>query len=194
METLFFQPLQDFLVELYVQAVMRMEIVRSGQPGVKHTKTVRRDMRLQYRYALSQSDVSVHRGNPNEADSLLALNPEAIRADKYLLPILREEDYPYLADMLLSMDGIPKGALLDAEALVKGMGLKLFSGCVPGKWRHGRDLLQLRNGQDRRFRNTGEIREAKIRPGTVLINRSACINRGMYNGTLLHEGSHFLLA
>lgn len=194
-ETLFFQPLQDFLVELYVQAVMRMEIVRSGQPGVKHTKTVRRDLRLQYRFNLRPCKLTCQFTGVilNEADSLLALNPEAIRADKYLLPILREEDYPYLADMLLSMDGIPKGALLDAEALVKGMGLKLFQGVFPENGVMGEIYFNF--GMARIVDpDTGEIREAKIRPGTVLINRSACINRGMYNGTLLHEGSHFLLA
>lgn len=133
-ETLFFQPLQDFLVELYVQAVMRMEIVRSGQPGVKHTKTVRRDLRLQYRFDLRPCKLTCQFTGVilNEADSLLALNPEAIRADKYLLPILREEDYPYLADMLLSMDGIPKGALLDAEALVPALrGLQPSRRCLP---------------------------------------------------------------
>ena len=172
-----------------------MEIVRSGQPGVKHTKTVRRDLRVQYRFDLRPCKLTCQFTGVilNEADSLLALNPEAIRADKYLLPILREEDYPYLADMLLSMEGIPKGALLDAEALVKGMGLKLFQGVFPENGVMGEIYFNF--GMARIVDpDTGEIREAKIRPGTVLINRSACINRGMYNGTLLHEGSHFLLA
>ena len=76
-ETLFFQPLQDFLVELYVQAVMRMEIVRSGQPGVKHTKTVRRDMRLQYRFDLRPCKLTCQFTGVilNEADSLAGTQP-----------------------------------------------------------------------------------------------------------------------
>lgn len=122
-ETLFFQPLDDFLVELCVQAAIRMEIVRSGRPDVKRTKTLNRELRLQYRFDLRPCKLTCQFTGVivNKADSLLALNPDAIRADKYFLPILREEDYPDLARMLMSMDGVPKGALLDAEALIKGI-------------------------------------------------------------------------
>lgn len=194
-ETLFFQPLDDFLVELCVQAAIRMEIVRSGRPDVKRTKTLNRELRLQYRFDLRPCKLTCQFTGVivNKADSLLALNPDAIRADKYFLPILREEDYPDLARMLMSMDGVPKGALLDAEALIKGMGLKLFQGVFPENGVMGEIYFSfgLAKIVDP---DTGEVREAKIKPGTVLINRAACTNKGMYNGTLLHEGSHFLLA
>ena len=91
-ETLFFQPLDDFLVELCVQAAIRMEIVRSGRPDVKRTKTLNRELRLQYRFDLRPCKLTCQFTGVivNKADSLLALNPDAIRADKYFLPILRE--------------------------------------------------------------------------------------------------------
>lgn len=132
-ETLFFQPVKEFLVELYVQAAVRVEIVRNGNADVKRIKKMRRDVRLRYSFDLRPCKLTCAfiRAIVNEADSLLARNPDKIRADKYLLPILREEDYPYLAEMILEMEGFPRGKLLDAEALVKGMGLKIYQGVFP---------------------------------------------------------------
>ena len=72
------------------------------------------------------------------------------------------------------------------------MGLKLFQGVFPENGVMGEIYFSfgLAKIVDP---DTGEVREAKIKPGTVLINRAACTNKGMYNGTLLHEGSHLLL-
>ena len=194
-ETLFFQPVKDFLVELCVQAAVRMEIVRTGKEGVKRIKTLRRNVRLRYSFDLRPCKLTCAfiRVIVNEADSLLALNPDKIRADKYLLPILREEDYPFLAETLLEMEGVPKGRLPDAEALVKGMGLKIYQGVFPENGVMGEIYFNFGTAMIA-DPITGEVREANIDPGTILMNRAACVNRGMYNGTLLHEGSHFLLA
>ena len=194
-ETLFFQPVKEFLVELYVQAVVRVEIVRNGNADVKRIKKMRRDVRLRYSFDLRPCKLTCAfiRAIVNEADSLLARNPDKIRADKYLLPILREEDYPYLAEMILEMEGFPRGKLLDAEALVKGMGLKIYQGVFPENGVMGEIYFNFGTAMIVDSA-TGEVREANINPGTILMNRAACVNRGMYSGTLLHEGSHFLLA
>ena len=45
-ESLFFQPITDFLVELYVEASMRIEIVRSGNALSRKVRNVRTNLRL----------------------------------------------------------------------------------------------------------------------------------------------------
>ena len=96
-ETLFFQPLSDFQVELFVHAALRVEIVRNGNALLKRTKSIRADLRLQYSLDLRPCKLTCRftKAVVNEEDSLIARYPNAIRADKYLLPVLQEADYAY---------------------------------------------------------------------------------------------------
>lgn len=195
-EALFFQPLSDFLVELYVHAAIRIEIVRNGNALIKRAKSLRMDLRLQYSFDLRPCKLTCKftKAVADEADSLIARHPNAIRADKYLLPVLQEADYPYLAKWFIAQYGIAeKDMPLDAETLVKQMGLKLLQGAFPENGVMGEIYFNF--GHAAIIDSiTGEVKDADIDPGTIILNSAAYTSRGMYNVTLLHECAHHLLA
>lgn len=195
-ETLFFQPLSDFLVELYVQTTMRVEIVRTGNALLKRTQNIRTDLRLQYSFDLRPCKLTCRftKAIVNEEDSLIARYPNAIRADKYLLPVLQEADYAYLAKWFMAQHGISaQDVPLDAEAIVKRLGLKLLKGVFPENGVMGEIYFNYGHATiiDP---DSAEIRDADIDPGTIILNFSACASMGLYNSTLLHECAHHLLA
>lgn len=195
-ETLFFQPLSDFLVELYVQAAMRVELVRSGNALLKRTKSIRTVLRLQYSFDLRPCKLTCRftKAVVKEENSLVARYPNAIRADKYLLPVLQENDYAYLAKWFMAQHHISERDIpLDAEVIVKRLGLKLLKGVFPENGVMGEIYFNYGHATiiDP---DTGEVMDADIDPGTIIVNFSACASIGQYNATLLHECAHHLLA
>ena len=195
-ETLFFQPLSDFLVELFVQAAMRVELVRSGNALLKRSKSIHTDLRLQYSFDLRPCKLTCRftKAVVNEENSLVARYPNAIRADKYLLPVLQENDYAYLAKWFMAQHHISEREMpLDAEVIVKSLGLKLLKGVFPENGVMGEIYFNYGHAAiiDP---NTGEVKDADIDPGTIIVNYSACDSKGLYNSTLLHECAHHLLA
>ena len=195
-ETLFFQPLSDFQMDLFARVSLRMELVRGGDAGMTRYKSLRTELRLRYSLNLRPCKLTCRfvKTVVKEEDGLLARNPMAIRADKYLLPILHESDYPRLARWILSQyDMTENGLPLDVDLLAMRMGLKLLPGRFSEKgvtgeiyFNHGRaEILDPA---------TGEARDTNIDPGTIILNLAACTTRGMLRVTLLHECVHHLLA
>ena len=66
-----------------------------------------------------------------EEESLLALNPTALRADKYLLPLVQDSDYPRLAKWILARFDMPEEGPLDVNLLAERMEMKLLPGRFP---------------------------------------------------------------
>lgn len=195
-ETLFFQPLSDFQVELFVHTALRVEIVRNGNALLKRTKSIRTDLRLQYSLDLCPCKLTCRftKAIVKEEDSLIARYPNAIRADKYLLPVLQEADYAYLSKWFMAQHGISAQEVpLDAEAIVKRLSLKLLKGVFPENGVMGEIYFNYGHAMiiDP---DTGEVRDADIDPGTIILNIAACSSLGLYNVTLLHECAHHLLA
>ena len=180
-ETLFFQPLSDFQVDLFARVSLRMELVRGGDTGMTRYKSLRTELRLRYSLNLRPCKLTCRfvKTVVKEEDGLLARNPMAIRADKYLLPILHESDYPRLARWILSQyDMTENGLPLDVDLLAMRMGLKLLPGRFSEKgvtgeiyFNHGRaEILDPA---------TGEARDTNIDPGTIILNLAACTTRGI---------------
>lgn len=132
-ETLFFQPLSDFAVELLVHASLRAEIVRSGNANIKRYKNIRRDLHLRYSFDLRPCKLTCRfvKAVVVEEESLLALNPTALRADKYLLPLVQDSDYPRLAKWILARFDMPEEGPLDVNLLAERMEMKLLPGRFP---------------------------------------------------------------
>ena len=195
-ESLFFQPITDFRVELYVEASMRIEIVRSGNALSRKIRNVRTNLRLQYSFDLRPCKLTCqfNKAVVHEVDSLIARHPKAIRADKYLLPVLHESDYPYLAKWLRAQYDIDENNIpLDAALLAGKMGLKILQCAFPENGVMGEIYFSFGHA-DIIQPATGEIKDTNINPGTIIVNPTACTSRGMYNVTLLHECAHHLLA
>ena len=132
-ETLFFQQLSDFAVELLVHASLRAEIVRSGNANMKRYKNIRRDLHLRYSFDLRPCKLTCRfvKAVVVEEESLLALNPTALRADKYLLPLVQDSDYPRLAKWILARFDMPEEGPLDVNLLAERMEMKLLPGRFP---------------------------------------------------------------
>ena len=195
-ESLFFQPITDFRVELYVEASMRIEIVRSGNALSRKIRNVRTNLRLQYSFDLRPCKLTCqfNKAVVHEVDSLIARHPKAIRADKYLLPVLHESDYPYLAKWLRALYDIDENEIpLDAELLAEKMGLKILQCAFPENGVMGEIYFSFGHAAII-HPATGEIKDTNINPGTIIVNPAACASRGMYNVTLLHECAHRVLA
>ena len=129
-ETLFFQPLSDFQVDLFARVSLRMELVRGGDAGMTRYKSLRTELRLRYSLNLRPCKLTCRfvKTVVKEEDGLLARNPMAIRADKYLLPILHESDYPRLARWILSQyDMTENGLPLDVD-IIRQTSLRPISG------------------------------------------------------------------
>ena len=194
-ETLFFQPLSDFAVELLVHASLRAEIVRSGNANIKRYKNIRRDLHLRYSFDLRPCKLTCRfvKAVVVEEESLLALNPTALRADKYLLPLVQDSDYPRLAKWILARFDMPEEGPLDVNLLAERMEMKLLSGRFPENSVAGEIFFNYGRAEIL-DPATGKARDTNIDPCTVILNMSACRNRGLYNVTLLHECTHQLLA
>lgn len=193
-ETLYFQPINDFQVDLYVQTAVRLETVRGDDARTKKAQTIRRYVRMRYCFDLRpcKSICRFEKVVVNEAESLLAMEPGAIRADKYLLPILKEEDYPYLAEWIRDENDLSVNPL-DVKELIKRLGITPLRGYFPESDVMGEIYFSFGHAAVMDA-DTGEIRETDINPGTIVVNTAACTSRGMYNVTLLHEYAHLLLA
>ena len=194
-ETLFFQPLSDFAVELLVHASLRAEIVRSGNANMKRYKNIRRDLHLRYSFDLRPCKLTCRfvKAVVVEEESLLALNPMALRADKYLLPLVQDSDYPRLAKWILARFDMPEEGPLDVNLLAERMEMKLLSGRFPENSVTGEIFFNYGRAEIL-DPATGKARDTNIDPYTVILNMSACRTRGLYNVTLLHECTHQLLA
>lgn len=195
-ESLFFQPLSDFQVDILVRTVCKMELVRTGNAQRICRKTIKSDVRLRYSLDLRPCKLTCHYCGAiaDEKRSLLSLNPGMLRTDKYLLPYIQEEDYPTLARWIrqryeiVGRDGIAR-----ADRLAAGLELKILHGHFPENgvmgeiyFNHSRATII--------DETTGEIAERNIDPGTIVINAAACTTEGMYNSTLFHECVHHIFA
>ncbi len=192
-ESLFFQPLSDFSVDLYVRASVRVQLACEGRMVYKG---IRSTLRLRYAFDLRpcRQKCRFVKAVLDEKDALAAQNPSAIRMDKYLLPVLRETDYPYLAKWILARYDLAKeNAPLDAEALAERMGLKRLCGKFVEDDVMGE--IYFNYGHATMIDpDTGDVRDVEVGPCTILLNETACASRGAYNVTLLHECAHHLLA
>ena len=76
-ETLFFQPLSDFQMDLFACVSLRMELVRGGDAGMTRYKSLRTELRLRYSLNLRPCKLTCRfvKTVVKEEDGLLARNP-----------------------------------------------------------------------------------------------------------------------
>ena len=102
-ESIFNQYLNDFKVDILVEAKIRIEEARRGRDSIRRRYDIKQQYRLRYTFNLTPckltcvfSDLVLHER------AALINRPNAIRMDKYLLPVLKDEkDYLYLAKCVI---------------------------------------------------------------------------------------------
>ena len=116
-----------------------------------------------------------------------------IPVNKYLLPVLREQDYIRLAEYIIEAyypaEMKDRDVPVDPEIWIREMKCKILEGFFEddgalGEYFFGFGTAEIIDPE------TEKPRERGINPGTIVINRKLMYQRGQRNTTLAHEGTH----
>ncbi len=193
-ETLYFQDITNHLIDLVMPVSLGI-IVQNKVTKQKRTVKFREVVRVQYGLNLipGKQHCKFVKAFKDEKVGLLATHPTALRADKNLLPILKEEEYPALVKVISEKFGLPQDGLpMDIDYVLDRLRLRLYvtefedSG-VCGEIFFEEAFAEAINPA------TGEIEEVVVPPYSIVLNTSAFIYRGMREITILHEFAHLLL-
>ena len=196
-ESVFFQEIKDFQVDIAVEAGIRIEEVRQSGGLLKRRHAFRQTLRLRYSLDLRpcRMDCRYLGAILDEKESLIAKDKARITVDKYLIPVLKDKDYSFIARVILYTcmpEQVDSEQPFDPEQWIREMGLDLKYGCFPengvlGEYFFGFGTVETQDAE------TGEITSSDINPGTVVLNRSILRSDGSRCTTLAHEGAHHYL-
>ena len=100
-ESVFQQRVEEFHVDILAEARIRLEEGRSGSAFIRNRYSMTRTLRLRYIFDFRPCHLGcrfsgvIHR----DSESIQAVNPGAFPVDKYLIPVMRSEDYEKLAGL-----------------------------------------------------------------------------------------------
>lgn len=103
-ESVFDQPKYACYVDIVVFARVKVEEERYGIAHIKNHYTIKGEFRLRYVFNFCPCELTCEFDSVlvNEQDCLLSIYPDAIRMDKYLLPLLLiTEDYQKAAAIVI---------------------------------------------------------------------------------------------
>ena len=181
-ESVFFQEIKDFQVDIAVEAGIRIEEVRQSGGLLKRRRAFRQPLRLRYSFDLRpcRMDCRCLGAILDEKESLIAKDRTGITVDKYLIPVLKDKDYAFMARVILYTcmpEQLDSEQPFDPERWIREMGLTLKYGCFPengvlGEYFFGFGTVETQDEE------TGEMTSSDINPGTVVINRSILRSEG----------------
>lgn len=120
---------------------------------------------------------------------------EGTAADRWLLPLLRREDYPRVAERILRTyypEALWGDGPVNACTLARRMGLRVFRARLePGSRIQGRIFFAPASVTVRDPDGRPVVTE--VEAGTVLLNRDLCPDRETERATLMHECVHYCL-
>ena len=192
-ESIFNQPLNDFLVDIFVQTRIRIEEVVPGKNNLRRNYNIKPELRLRYCFNLVPCHLTCVFETVilNEKNALRNVEG-AIPADKYLLPVLTDADYIAIAACIRKNyypKSYGKDVPIDPAVWVRAMKSTIFEGVFPEEGALGEYFFSFGTAViiDP---ETGEPRKRDINPGTVIINRELADKPGQRNSTVAHEGAH----
>lgn len=198
-ESVFDQPKSAFYVDIVISARVKVEEEKTGIACLKSHYTIKGEFRLRYKFDFRPCHLTCvfDRVILDEKRSLLAIFPDAIRLDKYLLPLLLSaEDYKKAASLVIDQmrRALKKKyrvhAPFDPRKWISIMGPKIKLGAFPENGAMGEYFFDF--GQADLFDpETGEVTpNCNIDPGTIVLNHRALQSKAMENSTICHEGIH----
>ena len=114
-----------------------------------------------------------------------------IRTNEFLLPILYEKDYEWLAHEIISRYFPEDPERLDAQELARRMGLRVWDVHFKDRTILGQIYYDFSNTE--LLDDNGNSYTARIPPGTILISRDNCSAPAVRSSTIAHECSHMYL-
>ena len=193
-ESIFNQPRDDFLVDILEETRVRIEEVMPGNNGIRRHYNIKPQLRLRYCFNLRPCELTCKFETVvlDERFSLVK-SDGVIPVNKYLLPVLREQDYIRLAEYIIEAyypaEMKDRDVPVDPEIWIREMKCKILEGFFEddgalGEYFFGFGTAEIIDPE------TEKPRERDINPGTIVINRKLMYQRGQRNTTLAHEGTH----
>lgn len=196
-ESVFFQPTDDFQVDILVDTRIKFEEVRAGNSILKNRYNITPRLRLRYSFDLRPCHMNCHFVDVirDERDSLIARDEYKIEVDKYLLPVLKGNDYNRMARYLMYQfmrEYYDSSDPVDPRAWVRCRNLKVLYGAFPedsvlGEYFFSFGMADIVNMK------TGEVRPTEINPGTIVLNKEVAGDAIQFKSTLFHELIHHYL-
>ncbi len=162
-------------------------------------RRVSRQMRLRLRYSF---DLRPHMMTCrymgavfNEEDALCGTAPGGVTVDRYLLPVMRGKDYLYVTEVIRHYflpESSLKGKAVDLDLLMERQERWIHYGTFSfgealGEYFFGFGSLDLIDEK------SGRIVRRDIKPGAIILNRTACTSPEMRRSILAHEWTHSYL-
>ncbi len=186
-------------VDIAVDVRIRVQGKGVHQKSSVEYRSIQKEIRLRYIFDFTPCHLACNYAGVilNKKMCILELNPDAIRMNKYLLPVLRDsKDYEYLAREIIKED-MPE--FFNSSKPYSGMDwlehmhLKVFTGKfedrgIMGEYFFGRGTAEVYDLE----RDT--YVKGYINPGSIVLNVETCETNGMVSTTAAHEGTHHRLA
>ena len=193
----FFQAHNDFLVDIVVEARIKLEETRKDGGIISRRESLKGTYCLRYSFDFTPCRllcrfVKVVTKKEEFLETVLA---DSLRLDKYLLPVMQSKDYTHLAELIhrdCYPDAIREDVKIDPLIWIDQMERTVRCGVFPENGALGEYFFGFGTA-DIVDHRTGEIRNEKIAPGTIILNWELTKSAGIMNSTLAHEATHAFL-
>lgn len=193
-ESVFFQPVEDFYVDILIDTRIRLEEVRSGNSLLKNLYNISPQLRLRYRFDLRPCHMTCRFVGAvlREENSLIARDEWKIQVDKYFLPVLKGQDYNRMARHIMHRymrEYYNASDSVDPETWVRREDLTVKYGVFPEEGVLGEYFFSFGTAEIADLK-TGDVAVEEIDPGTIVLNRVIAGDAAKWRTTLLHELIH----
>lgn len=196
-ESVFFQRVEDFQVDLLMDTRIKLEEVRGGNNLLKNRYNISPRLRLRYSFDLRPCHMSCSYLGVilKDEDSLITQDEFGIQVDKYLLPVLKGNDYNRMARFIMyeyMMEYYDAYKPVDPQAWIDHEKLTVKYGVFPEENVLGEYFFSYGTAEIVKPK-TGSITTVEINPGTIVLNILIAEDKAKRKSTLLHELIHHYL-
>ncbi len=196
-ESYFFQDPGEFKVDIAADVRIRIEESNKDDGIITRRESLNLRVWLRYVFNFTPCILGCHfvKAVVNEEDSLSFIRAKNLPVDKYLLPVMKSEDYARMAE-LLHEDNYPVSIFCDAKIdpmiWIRQMNWEVKYGEFPENGTLGEYFFGFGTA-DIIDEKTGSVNNEYIDPGTIILNREMTKSPGIHNSTLAHEATHAFL-
>ena len=197
-ESVFGQPVEEFMVDILCEAEFGITDIDKDGFGFRNIYPVKTKLRLRYSFCFVPCELTCVfvKAIIGEDLGIYTYYPDAFHLDKYLLPVLKTQaDYEKMARYIIERD-MPE--YLDSDKWIFGiewiqkMGLGVYMSDFPEQGVMGEYFLGF--GKAKVLDpETITYKEERINPGTILLNKDIFDKKGRLNAAATHEGIHHRL-